>query len=77
LQSLAEACSDIGNELLEKLEQLKVRGGKRKWKSLYKALKGVWNKSELDALLERLSRYREELELHLLVNIKYVFGFFS
>jgi hypothetical protein len=73
LQSLAEACSGIASELLEKLEQLKVRGPKRKWKSLYKALKGVWNRTELDALLERLSRYREELELHLLVNIKYVF----
>lgn len=73
LQSLAQACSNIANELLEKLEKLKLRGDKKRWKSLYKALKSVWNKSELDDLLERLSRYREELELHLLVNIKSVF----
>lgn len=72
LESLAIACRDIAQELLEHLERLKVKGETRKLKSFYKALKSVWNKADLDDLVERLSRYREELEVHLLVSIKFV-----
>jgi hypothetical protein len=57
--------------LLERLDQLKAKGERKKWKSLYKALKSVGSKAEIEDLLERLGRYRDELELHLLINIKF------
>ncbi|KAL2068281.1 hypothetical protein VTL71DRAFT_16379 [Oculimacula yallundae] len=70
LESIADACSDIARELLAQLEPLKLQGERKRWKSLYKVLKSAWGKKEIDDLLERLDRYRDELELHLLVSIK-------
>lgn len=70
LEGVASDCSSIAQELLDHLQQLKVQGKKTKLKSLRQALKNVWNKGELEELDDRLARYREELEVHLLVSIK-------
>jgi hypothetical protein len=72
LEAIASNCSSIGQELLGALDLLKVQGQKRKWKSFYQAFKALWKQGELDAIMTRLSSFREELELHLLISIKSV-----
>jgi hypothetical protein len=42
----------------------------RKWKSFRQALKSVWNERELDSIVDRLSMFRQELEMHILVSLK-------
>ena len=72
LEAIAANCTSIGQELLELLDLLKAQGQKRKWKSFYQAFRTVWKQGEIDATLKRLSSFREELELHLLISIKSV-----
>ena len=70
LEGVASDCSSIAQELLDQLQKLKLQGKKTKMKSLHQTLKNVWNKGNLEELEDRLARYREELEVHLLVSIK-------
>lgn len=70
LGAVAEKCTAIGQELLDALERLNLPGKKRKWQSLYQALKTVWNQDKIDGISTRLSLFRDELELHLLVSMK-------
>lgn len=72
LQTMSEECSKIAEELLVRLEKLKVKSDakQRGWKSLRQALKSVWGKEELDDLSKRLSLFRDQLQFHILVSMK-------
>jgi hypothetical protein len=72
LYAISEECSKIAEELLGRLEKLKVKSDakQRGWKSLRQALKSVWSKEELDELSERLSIFRDQLQFHILVSMK-------
>jgi len=72
LQTMSDECSKIAEELLRRLENLKVKGNskQRGWKSLRQALKSEWSKEELDGLSERLSIFRDQLQFHILVSMK-------
>lgn len=73
LVKLSQQCAGIADELLFKLEKLKVpkEAKFRKWKSLRQALKSVWNKEELNKMAATLSDFRSQLELHILVSLRY------
>jgi hypothetical protein len=72
LEDLSVQCSAIADELLFKLNKLKVAEGARfrKWKSFRQALKSVWNKEDLDKMAATLSEYRRQLGLHILVSLR-------
>lgn len=71
LHEMCDKCTDISNNLIAHLEQLKVKGDHhRKWKSFRQALKSVWNEKELDRIAERLLMFRQELETRILVSLK-------
>ena len=70
LEKLSVACANIGQQLLVRLQQLKVKGPYRKWKSARQALRSVWSKQEVDAIAGKLAMYREELEFHILVSLR-------
>jgi hypothetical protein len=72
LQAMSDECSKIAEELLRRLEKLKIKSDakQRGWKSLRQALKSVWNKEELDELSERLLQFRDQLQFHILVSMK-------
>jgi hypothetical protein len=73
LYIVCEQCMAISDELVTRLNKLKVQGqGQRGWRSFQQALKSVWGKKELDVLAERLSTYRSKMDLHLLLSLKYV-----
>ena len=72
LRKLSEQCSGVAEELIGALEKLKVQGtSNRRWKSFRQALKGLMKKEELDAITIRLQHFRDELNLHILVSMRY------
>ncbi|XTI95124.1 hypothetical protein V2W45_1503335 [Cenococcum geophilum] len=60
LESLCKSCGTAADELLAALEKVK--------KSMRKALRSVWNKEE--ELERQLARFREELKVHVVVNLR-------
>ena len=73
LVKLGEQCAGVAAELIHALEELKVRGTTHlRWKSFRKALKSVRKREEVEAITLRLQNFREELNLHILVNLRYV-----
>jgi hypothetical protein len=72
LESLCESCSAVAAELLGALDQLKMHGEKEKWKSMRKALRSLWSKEKIQEIEKRLASFREELNLHIIVDLRYV-----
>ena len=55
LASLAKSCKNIADELLEALNELKVKGSQRKWQSFRIALKRIRGAENIKSLSERLN----------------------
>jgi len=72
LQSLCKSCSTTADQLLAVLDKVKVKGKQGKWKSIRKALRSVWSREEVEELGRRLERFREELNLHVTVDLRWV-----
>ena len=70
VRSLASQCKDVTIKLLDVLDDLKVRGSHRKWKSFVQALRSVWKKEEIEGLMKRLERLRSEMLFRLQVLLK-------
>jgi hypothetical protein len=64
LQVICDGCVSVSNELLSKLEKLKVKDGQkhRKYKSFRQALKSVWSEGAVDDVANRLSAFRKEMD---------------
>jgi hypothetical protein len=61
----------IAEQIIERLEKLKVRGEKSKTvKSLQKALTAAWTKEELTKLAARLCGFKDILQSHTLIMIR-------
>ena len=72
LQDLCDGCNDVAQELLIVLGKLKSERKSGKWRSFKQALKYVWSKDRINTLQTRLAMFREELDLHILVDLRYV-----
>ena len=74
LRDLASSCQTLADQLMDKLQKLKVdKAAKyRRWKSIRQALKTVWSKKDLDEMVAKLATFRSQLELRLLVSLKWV-----
>lgn len=72
LDSLCKSCDTAADELLAALDKVKVKGKQDKWKSIRKALQSVWSKEEIEELERRLARLKEELNLHVTVDLRSV-----
>jgi hypothetical protein len=75
LVNLTKQCSSAAEELLCTLRKLKVVEGSsnRRWKSFRQALKCLLRKEEVEAMANRLQGFRERLNLHILVSMRYEF----
>ena len=72
LHALCKSCGVVAVELLRTLDRLKVEGEKTKWKSTRKALRSLWSKEKIQGIEKQLTSFREELNLHIVVDLKYV-----
>ena len=66
LQQIVAACNGIALQLTTALQELKVHR-LSKWKTIYQALKSILKENEMEKLFHRLTMYRDELVVHLLV----------
>ena len=71
LAQLCRSCSEVADELLTSLKCLVVRGKIKRSDSFRKALKALWGKEKLRSLEERLAGFRQELVLHVAVDLRY------
>jgi hypothetical protein len=72
LESLCISCGAAADNLLATLDKVKVRDKQHKWKSIRKALRSVWSKEEIEDLERRLATFREELNFHVVVDLRSV-----
>lgn len=72
MRSLASQCKDVASELLAVLDKIKVKGPHRKWKSFVQALQSVWRKEEIDELVRRMERLRDEMHFRLQIMMRCV-----
>lgn len=72
LKRLCESCKSTADELLAALNKVKVDGKQHRWTSIRKALRNMWNKKQICELEARLARFREELNLHIVVDLRCV-----
>jgi hypothetical protein len=70
LRRICESCKSIADELLATLNKVKVNGKQERWKSIRKALRSVWSKEQIRELEGRLARFRQELNLHVIVDLR-------
>jgi hypothetical protein len=70
LERLCKSCNDTADDLLAALDKVKVKGKQQKWKSIRKALQSEWSKGEIGQLEQRLAMFRDELNLHVVVDLR-------
>ena len=74
LDAICNGCIEISNKLLATFEKLQVQNGTkyRRWASYQKAFISISSKREVDAMVSRLQSYKEELDTHVLVSLRWV-----
>lgn len=72
LEDLCQSCRAVAHELLEALDQVKVKGQQQGWASMRKAIRSVWSKGKIAELERRLARFREELNLRIIADLRCV-----
>ena len=70
LQEICRACDKISQELLLRLEGLKVEK-KNAWKSFRGALQASWAKDDLKELVAKLDSYKQSIQTHILADLRY------
>jgi hypothetical protein len=70
LLTLARQCQVVSSQLSQKLRRLNDDCKTKKWKSIRQAFKNVWAREDVDALANRVRRYRGELQFHLIVSVR-------
>ncbi|KAI0438116.1 hypothetical protein F4803DRAFT_536193 [Xylaria telfairii] len=67
---LCESAQKVSQELIDVVDGLKGRNPPRKWNSFRQALKSVLKEQEISDILERLERYRQQIDSLLLTSIQ-------
>jgi hypothetical protein len=60
----------VVRDLEEALDKAKVSGGKKKWQSVYQALKSVRTESQISSLVDRLETIRKQVDTAVLISIR-------
>jgi hypothetical protein len=72
LCNLCKGCVDVSQELATALENLKSQGKPGRFRSFRQALKSIWSKDYIENLERRMKTYREELNLRIVVGLRFV-----
>jgi hypothetical protein len=73
-EKMCNEAATIAEDLIGKLEKLKVTGKHRLWKTIRQAIKSEWSKGEIDSLVKRLMSFKQALETHVLFSLRYAMG---
>ncbi|KAH8790555.1 hypothetical protein F5882DRAFT_353638 [Hyaloscypha sp. PMI_1271] len=78
LVALSVKCTEIADELLGALDQLKAGDDlNKKWGSFRLALKNIRRRDKIESIASRLEAFRQELESHILVSIRIFYQQFA
>ena len=74
IEDICDNCLAMSKELVALLDKFRIKeGGRhRKWRSFRHALKSVWSKGDLESIETRLRACQNELDSHLIANIRYI-----
>ncbi|KAK1834932.1 hypothetical protein QBC39DRAFT_275959 [Podospora conica] len=70
LASLSMACSDVVKELLEKLDKIGLNDNHKRANLLVIEFKSAWQKVEIENLEKRIARFREQLAVHWITEMR-------
>ena len=70
LTDLAQECNKEAINLIGKLSSLRVHGSGSRIDSIRSALKAVMKKDEINEMAERMKAYQDQINAHLIQNIK-------
>jgi hypothetical protein len=70
LDRLRERCFDTGQDFLDLLDKLTIKGHRTRWKSIKLALAKEWKDGTFKELERRLAGLRDEMHLHVTVALK-------
>ena len=69
-EALLLGSTELAKQLLSRLTQAQAQGRSRRWKSLRQALKCVCSKNEVDDMANRLTMYRNQIELRIMTSVR-------
>lgn len=72
LNDLAYQSKDVAGELLRSLEELKVKGSHRRFKSIVQAFRQVGKKDQIESFARRLDKLQSQLNIRLLALMRRV-----
>ena len=72
LRELAKTCSTTAEQLVAKLQTLKIEGPHKKREAFFKTVKALREKREIHDLEKRLNRHRSVLDTKILVTLRFV-----
>ena len=72
LLEIAGQCSRTADQLVHKLDSLKIEGPHKKRQAIEKTVKLFWEKGELKEIQKRLDGYRSVLDTQILIKLRYV-----
>jgi hypothetical protein len=72
LKEICARCEEIGQNLLSRLERLKLNSNKGVLQKFHVALKATWARKDLEELVLRLEKYKRSIETRFLVDLRYV-----
>ena len=72
LQELAISCKELADEFLLVLENLKVQGRHKRWKSALQATRSAWNKRQIRNYMKRINEFRSQLTARLVSILRFV-----
>lgn len=72
MRNLARQCKDHAKEILDVLDKIKVKGPHKRWQSFLQALRSIWKKEEIEELVRRMERLRNEMHFRLQIMMRCV-----
>ena len=71
LDDICKRCVEAATELLGALKGMHSSGEKSKWRSARQAVKAMWGRAKVEELRRKLEMWRDEIQFHVLVDLKY------
>lgn len=76
LLPLSRSCRALGQDFLVVLEDLKVKGNRKRWQSVRQALRTAWKAKDIQRYERQLGSYRSQIAVRLLAILGYVHEIF-
>ncbi|KAM0228577.1 hypothetical protein ACHAPO_010655 [Fusarium lateritium] len=70
ISTLASSCIKVVDELLKKLDEIKIHDNGRRMETIMTAFRVMWNEKDISDLASRINKYREQLGIDVLISMR-------